>query len=412
MSLKKIADRLVKLGCDLAVEADRIDIDIDEYKISVDFDKEWLSAARGFYRATQYKYDPNRRVLVANRSAEYQLTRLDPGYIYRNDHHFTDKAGNQVNIGPATKEFLLSYFESERYEQTFVRIRERIKRRCKFKMSRNPSTRRIKFRADDLMLSFDTARYLTKRKPRNTSIDTIAIDRVRACLFSLSYRKGECWEVSQDIKSRGFISPTIEEDGVSLEIPTASYDSSLVSYYKVAKSSQYPSQIFLAYYHILEYHFLRVADETLFGAVRSRLNDPSFQAANYDNVSKLVATIKKNDSTSDEKQMLRDVLLKFVPEEDFIEFIELREKAVSEKIYSGAKQKIFGEQLAVRLEKGHALANTASLLKHIRNALVHSSDRYTRDDCFLPFSESEEIVVKYLPLIKYMAEKVIFATAT
>ena len=110
--------------------------------------------------------------------------------------------------------------------------------------------------------------------------------------------------------------------------------------------------------------------------------------------------------------MLRDVLLKFVPEEDFIEFIELREKAVGEKIYSGAKQKIFGEQLAVRLEKGHALANTASLLKHIRNALVHSSDRYTRDDCFLPFSESEEIVVKYLPLIKYMAEKVIFATAT
>jgi hypothetical protein len=411
MSLKNIADRLIELGCDATVHADRIDIDIDEQKATIVFDKDWLATVRGFYRSRQYKYDSERRILVANRSVEYQLTRLDSGYLYKNDHQFTDKVGNQVLVGSATNEFLLSYFQSKRYEVTFKRIKKKIMRRCEIRSKGRTTPRRVSFTPDELMLSFHTARYILKRKPRDVSLETIAIERVRACLFSLSYRKAECWEISQDIKSRGFFFPTIEEDGMSLDIPVASYDSSLVSYYKVAKSSRFPSQVFLSYYHILEYHFLRVADETLFGAVRTRLNDPAFNPS-YDNVSGLISTIKKYDSTADEKQMLKDVLLKYVPEEEFIEFVLNKEKDIGEKIYSGAKQQIFGEQLSIKLDKGHALANTASLLKHIRNALVHSSDRYSRDECYLPFSESEEIVVKFLPLVQYMAEKIIFATAS
>jgi len=65
----------------------------------------------------------------------------------------------------------------------------------------------------------------------------------------------------------------------------------------------------------------------------------------------------------------------------------------------------------MKLEQGHALSNAAAILKHVRNALVHSSDRYTREDCFLPFSESEDVIIKYIPLVKYLAERVIFSTA-
>lgn len=140
------------------------------------------------------------------------------------------------------------------------------------------------------------------------------------------------------------------------------------------------------------------------------MNDPTF-IPNYDNVSRLIATIKRNDNTDDEKKMLRDVLKKYVPEEDYIEFVKDLEERKGEKLVTGSKQRIFGEQFTIKLEKGHALANTASLLKHIRNALVHSSDRYSREDCYLPFSESEEIFVKYIPLVQFMAEKVIYATA-
>jgi len=230
-------------------------------------------------------------------------------------------------------------------------------------------------------------------------------------LFSLATLKGECWEISHAIKSRGLLYPQYDEsDDTELDIPQVNYEPSVVSYYKVAKSSQFPSQVFLSYYHILEYYFLRVADESLYSAVSANLNAPSF-VPSYDNVSRLVATIKRNDNTNDEKKMLRDVLDRYVPEEDYIDFVKDLEATRGEKIFTGAKQRIFGEQFSIRLEKGHALANTATLLKHIRNALVHSSDRYSRDDCFLPFSESEEVVVKYIPLVQFMAEKVIFSTA-
>jgi hypothetical protein len=224
-------------------------------------------------------------------------------------------------------------------------------------------------------------------------------------------KKDESWELSHEIKAKGLIYPVMDEEGNGeLEIPSANYDNSTVTFYKVAKSSQFPSQVFLSYYHILEYHFLRVADESLYRAVCSQLNDPSFKSS-YENVNRLLATIKRNDSTVDEKQMLQGVLKKYVAEEDFIDFVQVLERNAGEKLFTITKQTIFGETFAIKLENGHALSNTASVLKHIRNALVHSSDRYAREDCFLPLSESENIVRKYIPLVKYLAEQVIFATA-
>jgi len=51
------------------------------------------------------------------------------------------------------------------------------------------------------------------------------------------------------------------------------------------------------------------------------------------------------------------------------------------------------------------------MIKIIRNALVHSSDRYEGKKSYVPFSESTEIVEKHIPLLKFLAEKVIFATS-
>ncbi len=411
MSLEAFKKRLESLGCTVTKTGNVLNVDVDENKTSINFEDEWKRAIEKFYKARQYRFDLERCVLIANRSAEFQLTRLDPVFFLRNEHKFKDKKGNVVCISPATKAFLLSYYESDRYEAIFHRIKERIIRRCKLRKNRSRSENRISLRPDDILPMLYTAQYVAKRKPRKKDIDHVAVDRIRACLFSLAQSKGECWEIRHDIKYRGLVFPKIlDEDSDVMSIPSACYEPSVVSYYKVAKSSQFPGQVFLSFYHILEYHFLRVADETLFSAVRSKLNDPGFQAS-YENVSRLVATIKKNDSTTDEKKMLRDVLDKYVPEEDFIDFVKALEQEQGEKIFSAAKQSIFGEELSIKLEKGHALSNTAALLKHIRNALVHSSDRYSRDDCFLPFSESEKIVVKYLPLIQYLAERVIFATA-
>lgn len=412
MSLTKFADRLNSLGCTTSVNSDSVDVDIDGYSISISFNTEWLSAIRGFYRARQYQFDDSRRMLSGNRFVEFQVTKLDPGFSYKPFHRFTDNKENEVILSSASKEYLLSYFESDLYDKSFDFIKRRIERRfSRSSATRRSRTRRKSFRTDDLFLNINTSRYTPKRKLDRSKLLVVGLEKIQSCLFNLSYSKHEAWEVRDEIKSSGTTYQRLVDEEAELDIPAANYDSKIVSHYKVAKSSMFPGQVFLSYYHILEYFFLRVADEVLFQAARAQLNDPDFKAS-YDNVTKLLATVKRNDNTGDEKKMLRSVLMKYVPEEDFIEFIEKLESDTGKKIITERNIKIFGESFSIKLEKNHALANTATLLKHIRNSLVHSSDRYTREDCYQPFSESEEVVARYIPVIQFMAEKVIFSTAT
>lgn len=119
MSLTKFADRLSSLGCTTNVNGDAIDIDIDGHSISVSFNTEWLSAISGFYRARQYQFDESRRVVSGNRFVEFQVTKLDPGFSYKPFHRFTDSKENEVVLSSASKEYLLSYFESDLYENSF-----------------------------------------------------------------------------------------------------------------------------------------------------------------------------------------------------------------------------------------------------------------------------------------------------
>jgi len=406
MSLSQLSKRLEELGATVSITSDSISIEIDELKGKATFDSEWLASIKGFYKARQYTFDIENRVLTGNRFSEFQVVRLDPGFFYRVEHSFEGKNGDKINMSRASKEFSLSYITSEKYTLFFGRLIERLKRRSERRPSRSP----LRIRAEELFPNFHTIRFQPKRKPSKADIKIMAEAPIKSCLFSLSYNRNESWEIFQDVNAKGLMYAPPNEDDDTLEIPSAEYDSAAVTYYKVAKSSQFPSQMFLSYYHILEYHFLRVSDEDLHGAVKTQLNDPSFRA-DYDNVSKLIATLKKNDSSVDEKEMLRGVLRRFVPEADFIEFVKSKEGEAGEKLYSGGKQKIFGDTFPMKLEVGHALSNAAAILKHVRNALVHSSDRHTREDCFLPFSDSEDVILKYIPLVEYLAERVIFSTA-
>ena len=412
MSLQNFIKRLRDLGCNARANGSKIEIDVNKIEISITIDEEWTKAIQSFYKARQYSFDEERRILTSNRTVEYLVVRLDPGIYYRVNHKFSDSAENSVILTQASKEFRLSYFESKSYERTFEKIKERIERKASLRTAYGrPDHQRLPYRFEELFPNFHTITFLSKRKPRGKSIEDVGIAPVKACLFALAYKKEESWELSHEIKSKGLIYPRTNHDiDEVLEIPRASYDDAAVTFYKVAKSSQFPSQVFLAYYHILEFHFLRVADESLFNAVCAQINNPDFRTT-YENVTRLLAAIKRNDNTSSEKDMLLGVLRKYVAEEEFIDFVKEIEITQNEKHFSKPKQSIFGERHAIGLEKGHALNGCAIVIKHIRNALVHSSDKYSREDCFLPLSESEDIVLRYLPIIRFMAERVIFATA-
>ena len=153
---------------------------------------------------------------------------------------------------------------------------------------------------------------------------------------------------------------------------------------------------------------MRVSDEELFNRTKSIINSPTFNSS-YDNVNKLLAVLKKHERNLDETSMLKRVITKFVDEEELINFILELENKLKEKSYSKPKEDIFGEKIPIKLEEGHTIGNSAKIIKHIRNSLVHSSDKYTREDCVVPFSQSESIVTKYIPIVKYLAEKVIYA---
>lgn len=409
MSLKNFSEVLEKNGCVVKISGDKLELDLNDNKIWTEVPEDWVKAINGFFRAKQYKFDQIDRVLTANKFCEFPLVRLNAVFLPRPEYVFVNKTGDKVTVKQASKEFILSNFASEIYKDGFQIIERRIKRRCDYRAK--GKDQRIRIRFEDLLIVPNTATYFPKRKIDREKIASVAVIKVRNCLFNLAYSYDECWEIRSDIKTKPIKAYNVVEEDEELEIPNVTYNEDLVKHYKIAKSSQFPGQAFLSYYHILEYFFLRVADDDLFNSVKAHLNRPNFKAT-YDNVNKLLSEIKKHDNIHDENEMLKAVLKRYVPEDALIEFLKDTEKELGENVYSDKNGIIFGESMFIKLAPGHALSNSAKIVKHIRNSLVHSSDRHNRNDCFRPFSETESLVIRHIPLVKYLAEKVLFSTAT
>jgi hypothetical protein len=108
--------------------------------------------------------------------------------------------------------------------------------------------------------------------------------------------------------------------------------------------------------------------------------------------------------------MLRLVLAKHLNEADLISFIGAYEQHLAEKCFT-KRRKLFGEDSEVRAAPGHVIGNVAKRVKLIRNALVHSSDRYNRQENFIPTRTAEAEIRKEVPLVRYLAEKVIIGSS-
>lgn len=407
MSLEKFADIYRDNGFAVDIENNDLLLELGETKIRVAIEDEWRSAMSAFFKAKQYSFDATKRILIGYKSVEFHLLRLDSGFSSRPDHEFSDVKGHIFRLSQATPEFIFAMLSSTAGKRQIEMVKRKIMRRAEIRRQRNDGY--IHMRIDDILVMPNTARYIVPRKLTPESLETKGRERIKACLFKLAHSGNECWGLWENIRANG-TRPTLSEEATDKSIPRASYNDDLVSFYKVAKSSLFPNQGFLSYYHILEYFFLRVADEIIHTSLKAQINSPSFSAS-YESINKLLSIVAKVDNTSDETEMLKAVLNKYVPEDDLIDYILTIEKETGEKLYSDTKREVFGEKATIRLEKGHAISNTAKIIKHIRNALVHSSDRYSRENCFLPFSESETVVEQYIPIVKFLAEKVIFATA-
>lgn len=108
--------------------------------------------------------------------------------------------------------------------------------------------------------------------------------------------------------------------------------------------------------------------------------------------------------------MLRSVFEAYLNEPDVIDAIRECEKALDESWYT-KKRTLFGMSSEIPLKDAHVFGNLAKRIKAVRNAIVHSSDKYERSERHLPFSESESTIEKELFLMQYLAEKIIIASA-
>lgn len=398
MPLEFIKRNLEKVGCDIAIEKSKIYYLYDDKREEILVDAEWKKEIKSHMRSNQYEFDLEERRLIGPRIIEAMVAPLGSDVFYRPDYTFSAGSGRKVRLTGSSMKFQLSFFDSDEYERYFEHIVQRkIERFIKRK-------RELSF--EDLLWRQRTISYHVPRKQEKTQIKQEGIPKMEACLFKLAAENSECWEFKRRIK-KSLVSWSEEFDEDNLNIPLATYDSNLVKYFKVAISSQFPSQSFLAFYHVLEYNFLQVSDEVLHGRLRSHVNNTRFQSQ-PDEIEKIISIVKKHSSASNETEMLMRVLRKYVDEEELIEFISQLEDSAEEKVYSKSRE-IFGEPFHIQLKLDHAISNAAKLIKHVRNALVHSSDRYSRDDCHIPLTESEDIVRDYIPLIRFLSEKVICA---
>lgn len=407
MSLKNLAEDFEKKGFVAQVDGNKINIDYENIQFYLEFNDDWIKAIKKVYRAKQYELDKESKYQVSNNKIEFQIFKLTPSFSYRPLFEFGNDSSDKVVLSEMSLEYQINLFRSNEFdiERTINRIKRRFDGRPESMIQRRP---RLSYRVENFFLNFKTISFSTKRKLSRENLKIEGREKCKSCLFKLAVSENECWELRETVKGKGFYIPISEETDDSLKIPKAVYEDDLIGFYKIAKSSLFPSQAFLSYYHVLEYNFLRVSDEELFNRTKSIINSPTFNSS-YDNVNRLLSVLKKHERTLDETNMLKRVISKYVDEQELINFILDLENKLSEKAYSKPKEEIFGERIPLRLEEGHTIGNSAKIIKHIRNSLVHSSDKYTREDCVVPFSQSESIVTKYIPIVRYLAEKVIYA---
>jgi len=395
-----IADRLNNLDVDCIIDNGSLEITFDDISTKIKMDDDWDETYQRYQLARVKTFNSETRCLCFNKLVEMQVRKLSLDYFYDSQYTYKDSSGNEVTISSKCSAiYSLAHFESDLYPAYFDRL---IKKRLARSNGKS-------INISHLMTTPFTATYISKSRKRPADIIEIALLKIKSCLFKLAVEQRECIEIW---KQRELLNlPHCTEDSVEdFTMPKAVYNDTVVSYYKVARSSQFASQSFLDYFHVLEYHFLRVTEDKLHYQIRTMVNQTNFKA-NEDGLDKLIAMVRKQDAKSDETEMLRSVIEKFVPEDDFISYLKSVEHECGQKIYS-KKRKIFGELLEIPLTEGHAISNAARALKHIRNAIVHSSDRYKREDCHIPLSESENIIAEFIPIIRYFAEKVIYGTAT
>ena len=280
-------------------------------------------------------------------------------------------------------------------------------------MHRNPNTTEDYININDLQRRPITIKVINFNAPDIETAVQKSDAIIESCLFQLSYMKhitglpAEEWPMKRETAQPFYFEEPVRDN--KMDFPRIICNSDVLRFYQRGMSTDDPVLRFLSFYQVLEYYFLEVSDELLYDKLARRLKDPKFTISTKD-LDGIIVEVTKHKGETDETEMLKVVLNKYLDDEILINFIEAYESHFSEKIYT-KKQNIFGTDLEVKLQSGHISGNLAKRIKTVRNALVHASDRYERSERYIPNRENEAIVKREVPLLKFLAEKVMIASS-
>ncbi len=195
-----------------------------------------------------------------------------------------------------------------------------------------------------------------------------------------------------------------------LPLRSVKYDIPVLRFYQRGVATDDAYIQFISFYHVLEFYFITVSDNILYERLRRIILDPIFRAVPK-HLDKIITATEEHKRANDETEMLKNVLGAYVDENEVIEFVGKYEEKEKVKIFT-EKSECFGEELEkITLKEGHTLSAISRRIKTIRNTLIHSSDRYERKDRYLPGIEADRVLQREVPLLKFIAERAIIATA-
>jgi hypothetical protein len=236
---------------------------------------------------------------------------------------------------------------------------------------------------------------------------------IEGAIFTLAYEWGlpvwlqDDWSASrmerlEERQSRMDARRTGEGE---IYIPDARFNTDMLKLYQAGLSSPIPSQRFLAYYQILALTFQDVVNEILYERLGRIVNDPRFKT-NAIYLRRIVTEVEDYKGELDEVQMLEMTLGRYVGEEALNRYIDTLEEDNQEGIYT-ARRMVFGNSIPGAKGEEQSLNIVARRLVAVKEAILHIGMSQ-----HIPLSQTTENVERELPMVQFLAQQIIIATAS
>jgi len=212
----------------------------------------------------------------------------------------------------------------------------------------------------------------------------VSSEWIESSLFTLAYEYdlpllvAQQWPTSNATRRQKLQRLSLQAQRVI--VPDAGFRSDLVRLYQAGIANPIPTQQYLSFYQVLELFFQEVDHAGAYTALEDLLNAPNFQADDA-SIREIVRVVEAYKTQATSVDLLELLMRQYVPSEEIKTFIESNDGEAEE-----------------------TLRTLANRLYTLRNSIVNVGAGSP------PVYTDSEVIKRNVPLVKFLAEKVILAT--